>query len=104
MTKIERIKIEKEKKEKRDRELKELLMKCDICKLSDFNEVFILKSDRFTKNCPKKDSKARRVCGGCARWLFKNRYYDFGTYWRNFFFSQLHIKDKNRGKYMVIHA
>ena len=108
---INRKKIELEKKEKRDRELKLMLMKCDICYLSHFNEVFILRSHRFALRTPKHIKKAHRVCGGCAKWLFKNRYYNFGTSWREVFFYQMGNSkinrekyNKNREKYMVIHA
>ncbi|QYW08125.1 hypothetical protein 15570_00028 [Lokiarchaeota virus WyrdV1] len=103
---INRKKIELIEKRKRERALKELEMKCDICQLSHFNEVFILRNNRFAKIVPRSISKTKtsRVCWECARWLFKNRYYNFGDSWRNLFFYQLHIKDKNREKYMVIHA
>ena len=101
---INRKKIESEKEKKRDRELKLMVMRCDICYLSHFNEVFILRRKRFALRTPKNIKKAHRVCWGCAKWLFKNRYYNFGTSWRELFFYQLHVKDKNREKYMVIHA
>lgn len=98
--------VEKRKKiiwEKKKRE-RELLMKCDICQLSHFNEVFILRKERFSKRATRGEAKARRVCWGCAGWLFSNRKYNFGTSWRNLFFFQRHVKEKNREKYMVIHA
>ena len=95
--------IELEERKKREKELKELQMKCDMCQLSHFNEVFILRSNKFAKKCPTHIAKARRVCWECARWLFKRAFYNFGNSWRNLFFYQLHIKDKNRYKYMVIH-
>ena len=104
MTRIERIRIEKERKENRERELKELIMRCDICYLSHFNEVFILKPEKFSRFATKKEAKARRVCWGCASWLFKNMKYNFGTSWRNLFFKQRRLIEKNRDKYMVIHA
>jgi len=101
---INRKKIELERIKERDRIYKLMKMKCDICHLSGFNEVFILRSERFAKRTPKHIKKAHRVCWECAKWLFRNRYYNFGTHWRNLFFYQLHVKDKNREKYMVIHA
>lgn len=105
---INRKKIEVKKKEKRDALYESLLMKCDICHLSHFNEVFILRKERFVNkgkgNWKVNPKKTNRVCWGCAQWLFRNRLYDFGTYWKNLFFYQLHVKDKNREKYMVIHA
>lgn len=96
--------LELEEKKKKEGILKDLLMKCDICYLSHFNEVFVLRSNRFAKKTPKKIAKARRVCWECAKWLFKNALYNFGYNWRNLFFYQLHIKPKNRDKYMVVHA
>ena len=111
MTKIERIELEKKEKEKRDKELKELEMRCDICKLGNFNEVFILRKDKFSKKCPKQYFKANRVCWDCAKWLFKSGFYNFGTNWKNIFFYQMGFSRTNakkyrekREKYMVIHA
>lgn len=103
--------IELEERKKRERELKELEMKCDICYLSHFNAVLVLKPNKFSKYASKKEAKARRVCWGCAQWLFKNGLYNFGTNWRNLFFYQMGISKTNRKKYkekrekyMVIHA
>ncbi len=102
--KIEKCKIEKENKEKRTKELEELRMRCDICYLSHFNEVFILKPERFSLKANRGERKARRVCWGCASWLFKTKKYNFGKSWRELFFVQRRINFKNREKYMVIHV
>lgn len=108
---INRKRIELIEKKEREKELKELQMKCDICYLQDFNSVLILRENRFVKGLPKHIAKAHRVCWRCAQWLFKNRYYNFGTSWREIFFYQMGISKTNRKKYkekrekyVVIHA
>jgi len=80
------------------------IMDCDLCSAKDLNEVLILRSNRFSKYAPKKTQKASRVCWECARELFSKRLYNFGTSWRNLFFSLGGFVDRNREKYMVIHA
>lgn len=104
MTKIERIKTEKEIKEKRDQDIKLTEMICDICKTNGHNSVLILKSNKFSKYANHNEVKARRVCWSCAKMLFSKRKYNFGVHWRNLFYQDSRIIPKNKEKYMVIHA
>ena len=79
-------------------------MDCDLCLRMDLNEVLILRKSRFSRFCSKNISKARRVCWGCARELFRKKLYNFGHNWRMVFLDHSQIMDKNRIKYLVIHA
>ncbi|MGB5911846.1 MAG: hypothetical protein WBH31_11685 [Promethearchaeia archaeon] len=59
------------------------MCKCHICKGTDFNEVLILKREKFRV----KGTKYRdvfRVCFRCARKLAYSGDYRFGYYWTSF--------------------
>lgn len=83
---------------------KKNLMDCDLCSARDLNEVLILRKAKFSRFCSKKISKARRICWGCARELFRKKLYNFGHNWRMVFLDCSSIMEKNKLKYMVIHA
>ena len=55
-------------------------MKCDCCHLNDFNEVLVLRKDKFTKQ-GKAYKNYRRVCIDCLKKLVKRGIYNLGTYW-----------------------
>jgi hypothetical protein len=101
---INRKKIELEKRKKRDQIIKLTDMICDICYSWGNNSVLILKSNRFSKYASKREAKARRVCWSCAKRLFSQKKYNFGSHWRELFFQDSRIQSKNKEKYMVIHA
>ena len=79
-------------------------MDCDDCGRTDFNEVFILRERKFSRIATKHQRKFKRVCWGCARRLFKSKVYNFGHNWRCVFLDTSLIAERNRLKYMVIHA
>ena len=79
-------------------------MDCDYCKQHDFHEIFILKKVKFSFHATKKDKKMTRVCWECAKYLFKRKLYNFGHNWRCVFLDNTTIIEKNKQKYMVIHA
>ena len=80
------------------------LMDCDLCSARDLNEVLILRKLKFSRFCSKAICQARRVCWGCARELFRKKLYNFGHNWRMVFLDCSQIAEKNKFKYMVIHA
>ena len=82
----------------------DLKMNCDLCSKTDLHEVFILRSYKFSQIATKKERKFSRVCWGCARHLFRKRIYNFGHNWRMVFLDDSTLMDKNKAKYMVIHA
>lgn len=59
-------------------------MRCDRCKLTDFNEVLILREKKFT-NRGKDIRKYHRVCLKCARKITTQGLYDLGESWRGVF-------------------
>lgn len=79
-------------------------MDCDCCKLQDFKEVFVLRKNKFTLKATKAEKKYKRVCWKCARILFRHFIYNFGYNWRCIFLDSSLILERNRYKYMVIHA
>lgn len=81
-----------------------LKMNCDDCSRTDFNEVFILRKNKFSRSATKSQKKYKRVCWSCARRLFKSKVYNFGHNWRCVFLDQSLILERNKYKYMVIHA
>ena len=81
-----------------------LKMDCDDCSGRNFNEVFILRKNKFSKSATKLQRKMKRVCWGCARRLFKSKIYNFGHNWRCVFLDSTLILERNKYKYMVIHA
>ena len=86
---------------------KEDKMDCDLCTARGLRELFILRSNRFSKFASKLESKARRVCWSCAKRLFFQKTYNFGNYWRNLFLDGHVNYAQNRYKYdglMVTHA
>jgi len=80
------------------------IMDCDLCSARDLNEVLILRKEKFSRFCSKNISKARRICWGCARELFRKRLYNWGYNWRMVFLDCSQIMEKNKLKYMVVHA
>lgn len=101
---INRKKNELEKNKKRARDIKLTEMICDICKSWGNNSVLVLKSNKFSRFANHREIKARRVCWSCAKRLFSQKKYNFGTHWRNLFYQDSRIQPKNKEKYMVIHA
>ena len=81
-----------------------LKMNCDDCSGRDFNEVFILRKKNFARSATKRQKKMIRVCWKCARMLFKQKVYNFGHNWRCVFLDQSLILERNKYKYMVVHA
>ena len=80
------------------------LMDCDLCSARDLNEVLILRKQKFSRFCSKRINKARRVCWGCARELFRKKLYNFGHNWRMVFLDSSLIQERNKYKYLLIHA
>ena len=80
------------------------LMDCDLCSAKDLHEVLILRKHRFSNRATKIEKKATRVCWGCARELFRKKLYNFGHNWRMVFLDCSTILERNKFKYMVIHA
>lgn len=80
------------------------IMDCDLCNARDLNEVLILRKEKFSRFCSKKIRDARRICWGCARELFRKKLYNWGHNWRMVFLDQSQIQERNKYKYMVIHA
>ena len=89
--------IEKKKRKKG-------IMDCDLCNAKDLHEVLILRKAKFSRLCSKSIRKARRICWECARELFRKNLYNWGYNWRMVFLDCSQIMDKNKPKYMVIHA
>jgi len=79
-------------------------MDCDLCNGRDLNEVFILRKNKFSKHCTNRMKKASRVCWDCARMLFRRKLYNWGHNWRMVFLDSSQIQERNKLKYMVIHA
>lgn len=61
-------------------------MKCDYCHRNDFNEVLVLRKEKFTQR-GKNHSKCNRVCFECAKRLTNKGLYDLGSYWNGLLLS-----------------
>ena len=79
-------------------------MNCDLCRGTNLHELLILRKNRFSKYATKKEKKATRVCWDCGRRLFKSKLYNFGHNWRTIFLDNSVILERNKAKYLVIHA
>ena len=84
--------------------MKDVNMKCDDCGGNDFNELFILREKKFSGKATKNQKKMIRVCWNCARLLFKQMIYNFGHNWRCVFLDKSIVQERNKYKYMVVHA
>ena len=56
---------------------KDLLMKCDCCKLEDSFCLLVLKKEKFSEG----SRIYERVCLSCARELARKGIYNLGKYW-----------------------
>lgn len=84
--------------------MKALKMDCDNCYAHDLNEVFILRKNKFSLKATKGQKKCTRICWKCARIFFRTKIYNFGHNWRCVFLDGSLILERNKYKYMVIHA
>jgi hypothetical protein len=57
--------------------------RCNLCG-KRVKELFILKPERFNKNCPKRIKECREVCVLCAKKINWRGYYSFGRIWCDF--------------------